>query len=118
MIWVKKQVIAIIMIILFDLVGVLIAGLIFRASNFKEFNDLVPFAAFINFILGYFALKGNLSQRSSVKHNIVANSLAIDTQKLVEDGIRSTDKSFRTFLHLMITGGFLLVAQRFVENLL
>lgn len=118
MIWIRKQITAIIIIILFDLVGVLIAGLIFRASNFKDFNDLVPFAAFTNFILGYFALKGNLSQRYSVKHNIVANSLAINKQKLVEDGISSTDKSFRTFLHFMITGGFLLVAQRFVEDLL
>ncbi len=118
MIWVKKQVAAIFIIILFDLVGVLIAGFIFRANNFREFNDLVPFAAFINFILGYFTLKGNLASRSNLNYNIVAKSVATDRLKLAENGVKSTDKSFRTFLHLMITGGFLLVAQRFVENLL
>jgi len=92
-----------------NLIGILIVGLIVRVNGIEGFGKLLPLAGFLDFILAYFCLKGNFGNKSEPHLHLMAQSLSLNKQKVIDDRVSSTDKSFRMFLNLVIIGALFIV---------
>jgi len=107
--WLISQIKFFFIMLAVNLIGVFIVGLILRVDGIEGFGKLLPLAGFLDFILAYFCLKGNFGNKSDPHLHLVAQSLSINKQKVIDDRVTSTDKSFRMFLTLVITGALLIV---------
>jgi len=108
--WLISQMKFFFIILAINLIGILIVGLIVRVDGIEGFGKLLPLAGFLDFIFAYFCLKGNFGMKSEPHLHLVAQSLSINKQKVLDDRVSSTDKSFRMFLNLVIIGALFIIA--------
>lgn len=107
--WLISQIKFFFIMLAVNLIGIFIVGLIVRVDGIEGFGKLLPLAGFLDFIFAYFCLKGNFGMKSEPHLHLVAQSLSINKQKVLDDRVSSTDKSFRMFLNLVIIGALFIV---------
>jgi hypothetical protein len=89
-----------------ETVTLLILGLIFRWNDISQFGNAFSIAGYINMVLGFMSIIGNINNRFDVRYLSVSQRLGRNKIDLMKDEQDSTFKSFR-FLIIMFASGLI-----------